>query len=178
MMSAQHLKDWVRDYFEDIDAPWYALPLVVSVVVVLHLAFSHITLSPYESVKPSLLWKISRAPETGDYVTFKHSHPLITQKAEAWIKVLACKEGQLLQRIDDRFYCDGQFFAKARFKSKANRDLPQFYFEGIIPNNKAFVLGDGRNSFDSRHFGFVDYDIMTTNIELLPGPFASSAKAE
>lgn len=174
MLLSEPTKVRVQNYFKEIGAPWYALPIAVICIASMYFISIKITLSPFESVKPSLLWKVERKPHMGDYVTFPFSHPLITTKAEAWIKLLACTEGHLLQRIDNKFYCDGQFFANARLKSKANQDLPQFHYNGLIPENKAFVLGDGTNSFDSRHFGFVDYNTMTTNIELLPGPFKSS----
>lgn len=131
-----------------------------------HVAFSRLTVGS-ESVKPYLLFRTDEIPQQGDYVTFPFHHPLIQTKAKYWVKLLACNEGQYLLRHDNHFYCDGIFFADARLLSKRNEPLPQFYYDGRIPAGHAFVLGDGQNSFDSRHFGFVSKKQMVVNKPLI-----------
>lgn len=152
----------IKGINEESDAPWFALPLMIGSVLSIFLFYAHILVSPYPSVQPSLLWKLYRAPQVGDYVVFSHQHELIENKNNLkWIKHLSCVAGQTLERVQDsHFTCDGKYIAPVRLKSMDDMDLEQFYFSGIIPENKAFVFGDGMNSFDSRHFGFVDYDIM------------------
>lgn len=136
--------------------------LMISTFVGLHMLFARLTVGS-ESVKPYLLWRIDGIPHQGDYVTFPFSHPMIKTKAKYWVKYLACNEGQRLTRKDDKFYCDGIYFADARLLSKQSAPLPQFIYDDIIPKGKAFVLGDGTNSFDSRHFGLVPNTEMMIN---------------
>jgi len=158
----------LKSYIDAIDAPWYALPVFLILALSMYFVMTHITLSPYESVKPTILWRVDRPPKIGDYVTFPFQHDLIKTDLKHWVKYLACMEGHSLTRVeDDVFLCDGKEIAKVRLYSKAKELLPQFTFSGVIPKNKAFVFGDGEDSFDSRHFGFVDLDIMTTNLVIL-----------
>ena len=147
----------------DFEAPWYAIPIVIGSWGVIGFVYSHLLISPYPSIQPSLLWKLYSEPKVGDYVLFPHEHELIVnEKNELWIKHLSCISGQNLVRVQDsHFTCDGDYIAPVRLLSADNLELPQFYFNGKIPPNKAFVFGDGFNSFDSRHFGLVNYDIMT-----------------
>lgn len=131
-----------------------------------HLLLSKVTVGS-ESVKPYLLMRTTGIPKQGDYVTFPFSHPMIHTRAEIWVKYLACNEGQQLSRSNDKFYCDGKHFADARLLSKKGELLPQFSFDGQIPMGMAFVLGDGQNSFDSRHFGLVSNKQMVVNRPIL-----------
>ncbi|NPV76218.1 MAG: type IV secretory pathway protease TraF [Anaerolineae bacterium] len=131
-----------------------------------HLLLSKVTVGS-ESVKPYLLLRTAGIPKQGDYVTFPFSHPMIHTRAEFWVKFLACNEGQLLERSNDQFFCDGKYFADARLHSKKGELLPQFSYDGQIPEGMAFVLGDGQNSFDSRHFGLVSNKQMVVNRPIL-----------
>ena len=143
----------------------YALVFLLTFGCV-HLLLSKVTVGS-ESVKPYLLLRTTGIPKQGDYVTFPFSHPMIHTRAEIWVKFLACNEGQQLTRSNNQFFCDGKYFADARLHSKKGELLPQFAFDGIIPEGMAFVLGDGRNSFDSRHFGLVSNKQMVVNQPIL-----------
>lgn len=166
MEISRNFMESLRLHFSEIKAPWYALPLVVGAWFFFYFVTSHVTVAPSPSVKPLILWRIDRTPSMGDYVTFPFSHPLIETNAKYWVKYLACTEGHTLKRESDVFYCDGQAFAEARLYSMKGDPLPQFHFDGEVPPKKAFVFGDGQNSFDSRHFGFVDTQSMQTNIDI------------
>lgn len=159
----------IKSLGDEWNAPWYAIPIFLAAMGSIALIYTHILISPYPSVKPSLLLKLYREPQVGDYVVFKHQHALIENKNNLkWIKHLSCVAGQTLERIQDsHFTCDGKYIAPVRLKSMDDMDLPQFTYSGKIPENKAFVFGDGMNSFDSRHFGFVDYDLMKAYKALL-----------
>lgn len=90
-----------------------------------------------------------------DYVRFSLDHELIGGKQDA-IKIVGCLEGQLLERKDNAYFCDGINIVSIRLLRDNGEPLPQFLFSGVIPKNQLFVYGTQQYSFGSRHIGFVD----------------------
>lgn len=90
-----------------------------------------------------------------DYVEFPLDHELIGGKHRV-VKIVACMEGQLLERKNDGFYCDSGKVEAIRLFRDSGDPLPQFEFNGPIPPGKLFVVGTTTYSFGSRHWGFVD----------------------
>lgn len=72
------------------------------------------------------------------------------------LKRLACKEGQDLQYRDRKFYCNGHVIAETKDISMSGKRLSAFAFNGTIPRGKLFVVGDSKDSYDSRYIGFLD----------------------
>jgi type IV secretory pathway protease TraF len=90
-----------------------------------------------------------------DYVRFSLDHELIGGRHDVF-KIVGCLEGQLLERKNNGFFCDGINVVKLRPARENGDALPQFLFSGLIPKNKLFVYGTHEYSFGSRHVGFVD----------------------
>jgi len=110
------------------------------------------------SIDKSVLYRdlFSSNPITvGEYILFTHDHELIGGKKSV-IKKVGCVAGQRLERRDDGFYCDDKFLKVIRLERVSGDPLPQFEFNGVMPDNKLFVYGTDQYSFGSRHWGFVD----------------------
>lgn len=74
---------------------------------------------------------------------------------EKIIKQIICYEEQGLVVRGLDYYCDGNKIATALIKDSQDRDLEQFKFDGVIPKDHFFVIGDNPKSYDSRYFGFI-----------------------
>jgi conjugal transfer pilin signal peptidase TrbI len=112
------------------------------------------------SLAHRLFW-VSRDPVQvgrGDYVFFedaalarkvgKPEHPAI-------FKLIGCDEGDTLTvDADKRFFCNGEFLGVAKEYSLKGETMPYFTFNGKIPAGFMFVMGEHKDSYDSRYFGF------------------------
>ncbi len=93
--------------------------------------------------------------EKKEYKTYK--------KGKKFIKKIGCDSGDILTIKDSQVYCNNRLIATSFFKNKEGELLPQFDFNGIVPDNSFFALGEHPKSFDSRYFGLVDKkDILFT----------------
>ncbi len=108
--------------------------------------------------------------KNGDYLVFKHKEDSskfvrkgLNQDNDRLIKEVGCSPGNLLFRENDGFYCtelstsekEKIFLGKALEKDGKGRTLPQFTFQGFVPEDNYFMVGTNPRSFDSRYFGFV-----------------------
>ena len=114
------------------------------------------------SLAHRVFW-VSRNPhrvERGDYVFFedaelarkvgKPEHPNI-------FKRIRCDEGDTLTvDVGKRFFCNGEFLGAAKDFSRKGERMQYFSFSGKIPRGRMFVMGEHKDSYDSRYFGFVD----------------------
>lgn len=111
------------------------------------------------SLSHRVYW-VSRNPHRvgrGDYVFFedaelarkvgKPEHPNI-------FKLIGCDEGDTLT-VDAgrRFFCNGVFLGAAKDYSLTGDKMQSFAFNGKIPLGYMFVMGEHRDSYDSRYFG-------------------------
>ena len=117
-----------------------------------------ITLTP--SLSHRIFW-VSRGPQCigrGDYVFFedaelarkvgKPEHPNI-------FKIIRCDEGDTLTvDAEKRFFCNGEFLGVAKDYSLKGEEMQYFAFNGKIPKGFMFVMGEHKDSCDSRYFGF------------------------
>jgi len=87
---------------------------------------------------------------------FKHKNDRYYKYNYQFIKKIACKEGDLLEVKNKQYFCNGVFLISALSKDSKGRKIDNFKFNGIIPENKYFVLGTHLKSYDSRYWGFVD----------------------
>lgn len=95
---------------------------------------------------------------TNDYVVFEYNK--IDYKnyhsGKLFIKKIGCDSGQHLLVQDYKVVCDGRTLATIFQKNDEGQILPNYRYDGIIPNNQFFALGENLKSFDSRYFGLVD----------------------
>ena len=98
-------------------------------------------------------------PQKGDYVIAHASSKYIDGgKTFDMAKRVACVSGEELRVRGRRYFCDGAYLGKAKERSLKGEPLNNFVFNGKIPAGKLFVLGDSKDSFDSRYLGFVKVD--------------------
>ncbi len=123
------------------------------------------------STSPSLnhrIFFLSKAVhlKTGDTVVFKHKivEPKLVKKTlnpnkDQFIKIIGCSPGEHLKRDHDIFYCQGKKLGKALAQDSKGDKLPQFYFDGKVPENSYFMIGQNPRSYDSKYFGFIKNDL-------------------
>jgi conjugative transfer signal peptidase TraF len=100
---------------------------------------------------------------TGDYLVFRHKDTRFVNKGlnkenDRLIKKVNCSPGQVLTRDIDLFSCNKKELGKALNTDSRGRALPQFEFNGPLPDDNFFMIGSNPRSFDSRYFGFVHAD--------------------
>ena len=112
------------------------------------------------SLAHRIFW-VSKDPQQvgrGDYVFFedaelakavgKPEHPNI-------FKIIRCDEGDTLTvDAEKRFFCNGDFLGVAKDYSLKSEKMQYFDFNGKIPKGFMFVMGEHKDSYDSRYFGF------------------------
>ncbi|MBT0652625.1 S26 family signal peptidase [Geomobilimonas luticola] len=138
---------------------WMAITCLLVAGTLLPYKFS-VTLTP--SLKHRIYW-LTRNPDKvvrGDYVLFHHKElaaKVGMKKSEEMLKVLGCNEGdQLTVDAEKKFYCNGEYMVRAKDISLKGEPLQHFVFNGQIPKGVMFVMGQHKDSYDSRYFGFVD----------------------
>ena len=97
----------------------------------------------------------------GDYVLFRFRNEKITSimanKNQDMMKIIGCDEGELLTvDANKHFYCNGEYLVKAKDLSLKGEPLQHFIFNGKIPEGFMFVMGQHKDSYDSRYFGLLE----------------------
>ena len=73
------------------------------------------------------------------------------------MKILGCNEGDLLTvDAEKKFYCNGDYLVRAKDYSLKGELLQHFVFNGTVPSGYMFVMGQHKDSYDSRYFGLVE----------------------
>ena len=57
---------------------------------------------------------------------------------------------------EKKFFCNGEYLVRAKDFSLKGEPLQHFTFNGPVPKGFMFVMGQHKDSFDSRYFGFVE----------------------
>ena len=138
---------------------WLFIALIVVVGSQLPSRIS-VTLTP--SLKHRVYW-LTRNPDCvgrGEYVLF-HDKELAARigmkKSEDMMKLVGCNEGDLLTvDAEKKFYCNGEYLVRAKDVSLKGGRLENFVFNGPIPAGFMFVIGQHKDSYDSRYFGLVE----------------------
>lgn len=63
--------------------------------------------------------------------------------------------GDALATKGKDFYLNGKKVVAATERDSEGEEVGIFRFDGVIPERRYFVLGDGPTSYDSRYWGFV-----------------------
>ena len=116
-----------------------------------HLLF---TLSPSLSHRVYLM---ERAKEVGknDYVVFSLKGDRFAKDNDKLLKRVGCAGGDVLRTAGKEYFCNDVPIGKAKdFSIKGDR-LLNFFYDGVIGNGFLFVIGDHKDSYDSRYFGFI-----------------------
>lgn len=131
--------------------------VVVGTVTPRHLG---IILTP--SLDHRLFW-VSRDPQhvkRGEYVYFvdaELARKVGKPEVPNVFKIIRCDEGDILT-VDAAkcFFCNGEYIGMAKDYSRKGEMMPQFEFNGRIPPGFMFVMGEHKDSYDSRYFGLVE----------------------
>ena len=97
----------------------------------------------------------------GDYIMFDMSKETVRQftdksDTDKTLKIVGCVSESILKVVGKDYYCDGEYLVKAKDVSLAGQPVNNYVFNGTIPRGSLFVIGQHKDSFDSRYFGFVD----------------------
>ena len=110
-----------------------------------------------ESVKYHVLLRVPGAPAKGDYVNVALYHQSIDRtQAVRLTKRVACVAGDLLRYERGAHFCNGKYLGQVLKRDSQSVPLPEFIWNGPVPEGKVFLTGDHVRSFDSRYFGFVN----------------------
>lgn len=71
------------------------------------------------------------------------------------IKFVGCAGGEHLEQKERDYYCNGIYLGRAKDFSLAGEKLNRFQYDGRVPDDSIFVLGQHKDSYDSRYFGFI-----------------------
>ena len=112
--------------------------------------------------------KKDHSPEVGEYMAFDFL-AVKDDPRYGWkfVKVFACKEGDYLENRGRSFYCNGRFLGTAKTHSKEGEPLPLFTYNDLIPKNSCFAVGETRDSYDSKYWGFVKREWIIGTVQKL-----------
>lgn len=102
-----------------------------------------------------------------DYAQYHLRHPLLGDKTNNITKQVACIHPQHLETRGRELFCAGVPLGEAKTHTLDGRPMPLFNFNGDIPEGKAYLRGQGKDSFDSRYWGLVDIKDLTRVVPLL-----------
>jgi signal peptidase I/conjugal transfer pilin signal peptidase TrbI len=77
------------------------------------------------------------------------------------MKIARCIPREYLRVADRRYYCNDAYLGTAKEHSLRGEKVENFVYNGIVPEGKIFVMGEHRDSFDSRYFGFIEVTDVT-----------------
>ncbi len=72
------------------------------------------------------------------------------------MKIARCVPGDNLKVSDRLYYCNGEYLGRAKEYSLKGEKVDNFVYDGVVPSGKIFVMGEHKDSLDSRYFGFIE----------------------
>jgi type IV secretory pathway protease TraF len=135
-----------------------------------------LAVTPFINPVPLLIWNASESVPIGWYHVTKRQ-PMIDEiaviKPAEWVQIYAASRGYLPEnvwlmkplyavhpsiicRFGRYVFVDGKYVAKVKIADKMHRALPVWNGCKALTPTQYFVLGQHRDSFDSRYFGPVD----------------------
>lgn len=92
----------------------------------------------------------------GEYLLFHKQ--LDRAQTDRLLKKVGCAPGHRLKVKDGEYFCDEKYLGHALTRDSKGTPLPQFIFNGPIPDGTLFMIGSHPRSYDSRYFGFIHAD--------------------
>lgn len=132
--------------------------VIIALIGIATFLISKVTIQPTDSMTHTFYFKSSEAPTRNDAVEFQFHHPFVMDNKEISLtKRLACMPGDSLVIDNGMIFCNHKIISTGGDMRIGGHVLPTITFDGVIPSDKAFVLGDSLDSFDSRYWGFTQY---------------------
>lgn len=138
------------------------LCLVLAVVLVANSLMGHLLYSMTPSLRYRLFFKTTVEPaelngvKRGDYVTFNVKHPAKANVYIGEIKRVGCAAGDTLYVTPSWDYmCGGTLLGRAKPFDMHGNPTNRFRYDGKIPPGMLFLIGDHKDSYDSRYLGLV-----------------------
>lgn len=134
------------------------LLIITSIIIVIQSRYSLCV--QYDKSVNFILGYIDRSnrmPEKHRYYAFMfYAVPTDARYGQQFVKKVGCLEGEHLQNRGRDFYCNGEYIGTAKEKDKQGNPAPLFTFNGIIMKGKFFAIGETKDSYDSKYWGFVN----------------------
>ena len=119
----------------------------------------HLTITRTNSVRFHVFWEQNRwNPSRGGYVRLLLMDPQMGCTPCSIVKRIGCMPGDQLVGDGGRYYCNDTFLGQARMDTR----FSPFVYNGIIPPDQVFLIGDKETSYDSRYFGLKPLDDIET----------------
>ena len=121
--------------------------------------FYSISINTSESLPQTLFIMVKRQlPEKGGFVVFKFPGKRFYSSKDEFVKYYKGAPGDLVETRGREIYLNGEKVAVAKEKSLKGEPLYPLNFNGVIPPGKMFVMGESKDSYDSRYddVGLVD----------------------
>lgn len=113
-----------------------------------------------DSVPHYLLIKSDKEIGKGDYVSYHLTNYLDDMK-KIWVtKQAACMPGDHLFVQGRNYFCNNEFLGQSKELSLKGQPLEAFIYDGVIPDNRVFLMTDHQDGFDSRYWGLVPLDAL------------------
>lgn len=142
------------------------LILTFSFVVLVQCQMKDLIIQPTPSMTGTFYMKSDDVVlKKNDIVRFSISNPYIFDGAPtSLIKQIKCMPSDEL-KIDSEGWvtCNDYFLGMSadRVNEETGEVINMFQYNGIIPENKAFVMGEHPTSFDSRYYGLISLSELT-----------------
>lgn len=138
---------------------WRLVIAILAVVVVGTVIPRNIGITLTPSLDHRIFW-VSRNPQRvgrGDCVFFvdaELARKVGKPDVPNFFKIIRCDEGDILTvDAEKRYWCNGEFLGIAKDYSRKGEKMEHFAFNGKIPQGFMFVMGEHKDSYDSRYFG-------------------------
>jgi len=140
---------------------------IIVLIVLLSIAGllpAHISVTLTQSLKHRVFFVIFNPDwnsiKKGDYIMFHMNKEIVRQfinkqDTDRTLKIVGCMGGSYLTVVNKDYYCDNEYLGKAKDVSLAGKPVNNYVFNGTIPRGNLFVIGQHKDSFDSRYFGFI-----------------------
>lgn len=125
-------------------------------------ACNHLSVTFTHSLTHRVFWRsdnpaLIKTVHTGNYVIFRHFVPAPLNRVTQLIKRVGCSSGEVLAvDAQDDYFCNGRYLGRAKHKTLRGEPLTPFRYNGVVPPEMLFLIGDHRDSYDSRYMGFIE----------------------